>query len=104
MSSDSQLPHFDANLVKHIAYLVRLGITEAEAQVFGQQFGTIIEYFNLLNEADLDGVEPAGQAQHTSNILRDDIVQPSLPRPVFMGNVPEHDDIYVHVPVVTGVE
>jgi len=104
MSSDTQLPRFDANLVKHIAYLVRLGITEAEAQVFGQQFESIIEYFNLLNEADIDEVEPAGQARHTTNVLRDDIVQPSLPRQVFLANVPEHNDIYVQVPVVTGVE
>ncbi len=104
MSSDSQPPRFDTSLVKHIAFLVRLGISEAEAQIFGKQFGTIIEYFNLLNEADLTGVEPAGQARHTSNILRDDKIQPSLPRPVFLANVPEHDDIYVQVPVVTGVE
>jgi aspartyl-tRNA(Asn)/glutamyl-tRNA(Gln) amidotransferase subunit C len=104
MPSDTQPPRFDASLVKHIAFLVRLGISEAEAQIFGQQFETIIEYFNLLNEADLSGVEPAGQALQSSTVLRDDITQPSLPRPAFLANVPEHDDIYVQVPVVTGVE
>jgi len=104
MSYDSEHPRFDTDLVKHIAYLVRIGISEAEAQVFGQQFGTIIEYLNLLNEADLNGVEPAGQARHTSNILRDDKVQSSLPRQVFLANAPEHNDIYVQVPVVKGVD
>jgi aspartyl-tRNA(Asn)/glutamyl-tRNA(Gln) amidotransferase subunit C len=104
MPSDPQPPRFDASLVKHIAYLVRLGISEEEAAAFGQQFETIIEYFNLLNEADLTGVEPARQALQSSNILRDDTVQPSLPRPAFLANVPEHDDVYVQVPVVTGVE
>jgi aspartyl-tRNA(Asn)/glutamyl-tRNA(Gln) amidotransferase subunit C len=104
MPSNSQPPRFDVSLVKHIAFLVRLGISEAEAQIFGQQFETIIEYFNLLNEADLTGVEPAGQALQSSNVLRDDAIQPSLPRPAFLANVPEHDDIYVQVPVVTGVE
>jgi aspartyl-tRNA(Asn)/glutamyl-tRNA(Gln) amidotransferase subunit C len=104
MPSDSQPPRFDASLVKHIAFLVRLGISEVEAHIFGQQFETIIEYFNLLNEADLNGVEPAGQALQSSNVLRDDAIQPSLPRLVFLANVPEHDDIYVQVPVVTGVE
>jgi aspartyl-tRNA(Asn)/glutamyl-tRNA(Gln) amidotransferase subunit C len=104
MPSDPQPPRFDASLVKHIAYLVRLGISEEEAAAFGEQFETIIEYFNLLNEADLGGVEPARQALQSSNILRDDIVQPSLPRPDFLANVPEHDDVYVQVPVVTGVE
>jgi aspartyl-tRNA(Asn)/glutamyl-tRNA(Gln) amidotransferase subunit C len=104
MPPDTQPPRFDTELVKYIAYLVRLGISEEEAQVFGQQFETIIEYFNLLNEADLAGVEPAGQALQSSNILRDDKTQPSLPRPAFLANVPEHDEIYVQVPVVTGVE
>ncbi len=104
MPSDPQPPRFDASLVKHIAYLVRLGISEEEAAAFGQQFETIIEYFNLLNEADLSGVEPARQALQSSNILRDDIAQPSLPRPDFLANVPEHDDVFVKVPVVTGVE
>ena len=49
---ENQSLHFDTDLVKHIAYLVRLGITEDEAAAFGQQFETIIEYFKLLNEAD----------------------------------------------------
>ncbi len=104
MPSETQPPRFDAGLVKHIASLVRLGITESEALAFGKQFETIIEYFNLLNEAELSEIEPARQALQSSNILRDDEIQPSLPRPDFLANVPEHDEFYVQVPVVTGVE
>jgi len=104
MPTDSQPPRFDIDLVKHIAFLVRLGISEEDAQVFGQQFETIIEYFNLLNEADLTGIDPAGQARHVSNIFREDEVQPPLPRDKFLENVPEHDGVYVKVPAITGVE
>jgi aspartyl-tRNA(Asn)/glutamyl-tRNA(Gln) amidotransferase subunit C len=104
MPNDSQPPRFDTDLVKHIAFLVRLGISEEEARVFSQQFETIIEYFNLLNEADLAGIDPAGQAGQASNIFREDEVQPSLPREAFLENAPEHDGVYVKVPAVTGVE
>ena len=104
MSPESHPPRFDASLVKHIAYLVRLGISEEEAQAFGQQFETIIDYFNLLNEADLAGVEPAGQALQTANILREDEILPSMPRGDFLTNVKEHDEVFVQVPTVTGVE
>jgi aspartyl-tRNA(Asn)/glutamyl-tRNA(Gln) amidotransferase subunit C len=104
MPLDSQPPRFDIDQVKHIAFLVRLGITDEEAQIFGQQFGSIIDYFNLLNEADLTGIEPAGQARQTGNALRDDEVQPSLPRDAFLSNVPEHNGVFVKVPPVTGVE
>ncbi len=104
MPPESQPPRFDSDLVKHIAYLVRLGISEEEAQAFGQQFETIIDYFNLLNEADLAGVEPARQALQTTNILREDETRPSMPREDFLTNVKEHDDAFVQVPAVTGVE
>lgn len=104
MPTDSQSPHFDIDLVKHVAFLVRLGISAEEAQVFGQQFETIIAYFNLLNEADLDGIEPAGQARQGGNILRADGRQPSLSREAFLANVPDHDGVYVKAPAVTGVE
>ena len=100
----SQPPHFDADLVQHIAYLVRLGISEEEAAAFGQQFETIIEYFNLLNEADFEQVEPARQALQPANILREDESQPSMPRAAFLANAPQHDDVFVQTPAVTGVE
>ena len=38
----------DAEMVKHVAFLVRLGILEEEAQDFSHQFTAIIDYFHLL--------------------------------------------------------
>jgi aspartyl-tRNA(Asn)/glutamyl-tRNA(Gln) amidotransferase subunit C len=58
----------------------------------------------MLNEADLSGIEPARQAMQPANILRDDESRPSMSRDAFLANAPEHDEAYVHVPVVTGVE
>lgn len=40
----------ETKTVKHIAFLVRLGISEEEAQKFSRQFSAIIDYFNMLNE------------------------------------------------------
>ncbi len=51
----------DAEMVKHVAYLVRLGIEEDEAQAFSHQFSEIIDYFHLLNEVDTDAVVPASE-------------------------------------------
>ena len=46
----------DAGMVKHVAFLVRLGIQEEEAQAFSHQFTSIIDYFHLLNEVDTQNV------------------------------------------------
>ena len=46
-------------MVKHVALLVRLGITEEEAREFSHQFNAIIDYFHLLNEVDTASVPPA---------------------------------------------
>ena len=94
----------DADMVKHVAYLVRLGIQEEEAQAFSHQFTSIIEYFHLLNEVDTDKVAPACETSNTRNVMREDEVRPSMPRADFLKNVPHTDGDNVQVPLVFGEE
>jgi aspartyl-tRNA(Asn)/glutamyl-tRNA(Gln) amidotransferase subunit C len=94
----------DADMVKHVAYLVRLGIKEEEAQAFSHQFTSIIDYFHLLNEVDTAFVTPASESSSTRNVLREDEVQPSMPREDFLKNVPHTDGDHVQVPLVFGEE
>ena len=94
----------DTNTVKHMAYLVRLGITEEEAQKFSGQFTSIIEYFNMLNEVDTENVPPASDVANAKNILREDVVQPSMSREEFLNNAPQAERGYVKVPTVLGEE
>ncbi len=54
----------DTKAVKHVAHLVRLGISEEEAQKFSGQFSSIIDYFNMLNEVDTENVPPASDIRH----------------------------------------
>ena len=94
----------DADMVKHVAYLVRLGIQEEQARAFSHQFTAIIEYFHLLNEVDTDKISPACETSNTRNVMRADEVQPSMPRPDFLQNVPRQDGEFVQVPLVFGEE
>jgi len=59
----------DAAMVKHVAYLVRLGILEEEAQAFSHQFTDIIDYFHLLNEVNTDEVPPASEISSTRSVM-----------------------------------
>jgi aspartyl-tRNA(Asn)/glutamyl-tRNA(Gln) amidotransferase subunit C len=94
----------DTKTVKHVAQLVRLGISEEQAQKFSGQFSSIIEYFNMLNEVDTEHVIPASDVANAENVLREDIVQPSMDREEFLRNAPQSERGYVKVPTVLGEE
>jgi aspartyl-tRNA(Asn)/glutamyl-tRNA(Gln) amidotransferase subunit C len=94
----------DTKTVQHVANLVRLGISEEEARTFSGQFSSIIDYFNMLNEVDTENVPPAFENPNNRNVLRDDIVQPSMDRDEFLNNVPKREGGFVKVPTVLGDE
>ncbi|HEY2980639.1 MAG TPA: Asp-tRNA(Asn)/Glu-tRNA(Gln) amidotransferase subunit GatC [Anaerolineales bacterium] len=94
-------PKIDAELVKHVAFLVRLGISEEEAQTFSRQFTSILDYFHLLNEVDTSDVTSAATT-HAENTLREDEVTPSMSREDFLKNAPRREGGFVKVPLVLG--
>lgn len=94
----------DTKTVKHVATLVRLGISEEEAQTFSGQFSSIIEYFNMLNEVDTENVTPASDIANAENVLREDVIKPSMDREEFLKNAPKSERGYVKVPTVLGDE
>ncbi len=94
----------DTKTVKHVAYLVRLGISEEEAQKFSAQFSSIIDYFDMLNEVDTTSIPPASDIANAENVLREDVVQPSMNREEFLKNAPQSERGYIKVPTVLGEE
>jgi aspartyl-tRNA(Asn)/glutamyl-tRNA(Gln) amidotransferase subunit C len=100
----SNTPRIDVEMVKHVAFLVRLGLSEEQALEFSRQFSSIIDYFQMLNEVDTGATPSAAQTSGAQLRLRDDAVQASLPREEFMQNVPHRQDGYVRVPLVLGEE
>jgi len=94
----------DAQTVKHVASLVRLGISDEEAEKFSPQFSAIIEYFNMLNEVDTSEVPPASDITNNANVLREDVVMPSMSREEFLKNAPKVAGGHVKAPTVLGDE
>jgi aspartyl-tRNA(Asn)/glutamyl-tRNA(Gln) amidotransferase subunit C len=90
----------DADMVKYVAFLVRLGIMEEEAHEFSHQFTSLIEYFHLLNEVDTRDVAPACETSNTRSVMRADVVRPSMLREDFLKTVPNCDGYFVQVPSV----
>lgn len=65
--------------LEHIAKLARIELTDAEKDIFLPQLGSVIEYFDILNQVNTDNVEPTYQINNLSNVVRPDKVKKSLP-------------------------
>lgn len=58
--------------------LSKLELTDGEREKIKGEIEEIIEYFNLLKEADVTGVEPVSHSGNVKNVFREDEVKPSL--------------------------
>lgn len=83
--------------VEHVATLARLGLTEAEVELFGAQLGSILEHIQALSELDVAAIPPTAQVIPLVNVHRDDEARPSLPREAVLANAPRQEDGYFRV-------
>ena len=86
--------------VLHIARLAKLGLTEDEVDNMGEQLSNILENFEILKKVDTTGVPPTAQPNALTNVLKDDVVQPSLSQDEILANAPQRDGDYFKVKIV----
>jgi aspartyl-tRNA(Asn)/glutamyl-tRNA(Gln) amidotransferase subunit C len=65
--------------VEHVAHLARLGLTDAELSRLEVELNHILDQYAILAELPTDDIPPTAQTIELENILRDDVVKPSLP-------------------------
>ena len=90
----------DEELVKEIASLARLDLTQEEMEMFVAQFKDILEYVSILNEVDTENIPPAYLFSANKSVMREDEIQDSVPREEFLSNAPQSKDNYVVIPRV----
>jgi len=78
--------------VRHIALLARLGISDAEVEKFRIQLSDILENFDILSQADTEGLAPTSQSVVLENVYRPDEAGPSLPVSEVLANAPDQED------------
>jgi aspartyl-tRNA(Asn)/glutamyl-tRNA(Gln) amidotransferase subunit C len=86
--------------VEHVAHLARLGLTDEELTRLEGQLNHIIEQYAILADLPTDDIPPTAQTIELENILRDDVVRPSLPLADVLGNAPAHDGGFIVVPAI----
>src|SRR5215212_100384 len=90
----------DEKLVKEIASLARLDLTNEETEMFVSQFKDILDYVSILNEVDTTNVLPAYLSSANKNQPREDKIEPSVPTEEFIANAPQAKDEYIVIPRV----
>jgi aspartyl-tRNA(Asn)/glutamyl-tRNA(Gln) amidotransferase subunit C len=90
--------------VEHVAYLARLGLTDAELRTLEGQLNHIVDQYAIFAQLDTDAIPPTAQTIELENILRDDVARASLPPEAVLGNAAERDGDFIVVPAILGGE
>jgi aspartyl/glutamyl-tRNA(Asn/Gln) amidotransferase C subunit len=83
--------------VKRIASLVRLRLSPEEEKLFSIQLSRIVEFFDQLDEAPVDGVEPTFHPLEIYNVFREDAVSP-YPGDKLLNLAGKVKDRYIWIP------
>lgn len=87
--------------VEHVAHLARLQLSPDEVEAFTRQLDKILEHMQVLNELDTTDVPPTYHVlPGLTNVFREDVPGPSLPREEVLANAPASADGAFLVPRV----
>ena len=86
--------------VRHVATLFRLGLSEDDITRFQEQLSQIIDYFQVLQQVDTEGVEPTSHTLALENVMRDDEPRPSFPSDDILANAPFRENSFFRVRAV----
>ncbi len=80
------------NQVQHIAELAKLRLTEEEIDRMTPQLSAILDHAARLQELNTDAISPTASVVPLQNVMREDVVQPSMPRDDALQNAPDKDE------------
>lgn len=88
--------------VAKVAHLARLALTEAELDLYTEQLSKVLGHAEDMGQLDLSDVAPTAHPFGLLNVLRDDVVTPSLDRDDVLAMAPDAEDGRFAVPRIVG--
>src|SRR5215217_1426265 len=104
MSTPSRKDRLTRDGVAHLAHLSRLAVSEDELDLFAGQLGAVLDAVAQVGKADVADVPPTTHAVPMTNVFREDVARPSLPRDVVLAGAPAAEDGRIRVPRILGEE
>jgi aspartyl-tRNA(Asn)/glutamyl-tRNA(Gln) amidotransferase subunit C len=86
--------------VKYIAALARIGVPEDKLESMTKSLGDIVQYVEQLQKLDVENVKPTSHAVPVGNVLRPDVIKPSLTNSQALAIAVEAKDGCFKVPLV----
>jgi aspartyl-tRNA(Asn)/glutamyl-tRNA(Gln) amidotransferase subunit C len=102
MLEKAEHPELSMEDVRQVARLARLALDDAKLARLTPQLESILEYVAKITEVDVKGVAPMAHALPLANVLREDVVEASLPIEQVLQNAPETDGRFFKVPKILG--
>lgn len=102
--SDPSSSRISAEAVAKVARLARLDVAPDEIARLTSQLDGMLEHFADIDALDLAAVEPMTQPYPLVNVMRDDVVAPSLDRDEVLAAAPAAEDGRFRVPPIVGLE
>ena len=84
--------------VLHVAKLARLSFSDEDLDRLAPELSKIVEYVELMDRLELEGVEPTSHVVELQNVLREDVPRPSLPKERALEQAPDAADGGFRVP------
>jgi len=88
--------------VAHVARLARLDLSDEDLEQFTEQLGAVLEHAKDVEALDTAGVPPTAHPLPLRNVLRPDLVVPSLDRDEVLAEAPEVEAGQFRVPRILG--
>jgi aspartyl-tRNA(Asn)/glutamyl-tRNA(Gln) amidotransferase subunit C len=88
--------------VAHVAKLARLTLSDDELDRFTEQLGQILEHANDMSTLNLENVIATAHPFGLINVVREDVVRPSLDRDSVLDMAPDTQDGRFAVPRIMG--
>ena len=80
------------DMVRSIAELARLELSDDEIALYSSQLSAILQYFEHLQQVDTSEVPPPAGVLPLTNVLRPDVAAPALTPQEVIANAPDSRD------------
>ena len=89
-------------IVERVAELSRIKLDKDATVKMQTELGAVLEYMEILNSLDTEGVEPLSHIFPINNVMREDIVADSFDREEILKNSPDRTKETFVVPKTVG--
>jgi aspartyl-tRNA(Asn)/glutamyl-tRNA(Gln) amidotransferase subunit C len=90
--------------VAALARLARIEMTDEELAHLAPQLDVILESVASVSDVATDDIPPTSHALPLTNVFREDVVRPSLPREAVLAGAPAAEEDRFRVPRILGEE